>query len=113
MQQARAVVDAQADRVYARWPKALQPLRARYERERLLSMLTLFLGVPSMREFGLPLRPPWAFAYIVPLNTLRFRVLGRTERGKRLLETWGARRSQEILDSYFAGGTEGLGELSA
>ena len=67
----------------------LQPLRARYERERLLSMLTVFLGVESMREFGLPLRPPWAHTYIVALNTLRYRVLGRLPGGRERLERWG------------------------
>jgi hypothetical protein len=108
---AQAVVEAQAGRVYPRWPAALQRARARFEHERLLSMLTVFLGVASMRELGLPVRPPWAFAYLIPLNTLRYRVFGRTARGKRRLEERGARYSQEILDSYFVGGTEGIGEL--
>lgn len=110
-QLAQAVVEAQALRRYPRWPPVLQPLRARYERERLLSMLTTFLGVRSMRELGLPLRPPWAFGYLVPLNLLRYGLLGGTAAGRRRLERWGKRRSQEILDSYFVGGTEGVGEL--
>ena len=36
-------------------PPSEDGLRARYERERLLSMLTVFLGPTSMRELGLPL----------------------------------------------------------
>lgn len=112
-QLAQAVVEAQALRRYPGWPAALQPIRARYERERLLSMLTTFLGVRSMRELGLPLRPPWAFGYLVPLNLVRYGVLGRTPGGRRRLERWGHRRSQRILDSYFVGGAEGVGELHA
>jgi len=109
----QAVVEAQASRRYAGWPAALQPLRARYERERLLSMLTVFMGPMSMHELGLPTRLPWAFAYIVPLNVLRYRVLGATGWGRRRLESWGERRAQEILDSYFLDGAEGVGELSS
>ena len=109
----RAVVEAQAMRVYPRWPQSLQKVRARYERERLLSMLTVFLSPESMREFGLPLRPPWAHAYILVLNTLRYRVLRRLPGGEQRLWRWGGRVSQEILDSYFVGGTQDVGELRA
>ncbi|MBM9459533.1 DUF2236 domain-containing protein [Nocardioides sp. zg-536] len=112
-QLSRAVVAAQAERTYPGWPAALQSLRARYERERLLSMLTLFLGTASMRELGLPVRPPWAHAYLVPLNTLRYRVLGRLPGGKAYLERWGTRRSQWLLDSYFGGDAEDVGALGA
>ncbi|MEU4364839.1 oxygenase MpaB family protein [Promicromonospora sp. NPDC023987] len=96
---ARAVVAAQAERTY-RGPSWWQPFRAWFERERLLSMLTAFLGVRSMRELGLPLRPPWAHAYLLPLNTWRYRVLGRTRRGRTRLDRWGRRRSDGILASY-------------
>jgi hypothetical protein len=96
---ARAVVAAQAERTY-RGPTWWQPLRAGFERERLLSMLTAFLGVRSMRELGLPLRPPWAHAYVLPLNTWRYRVLGRTRRGRERLDRWGHRRSAVIVASY-------------
>ena len=112
-QLARAVVDAQAERRYPGWPAALQGVRARYERERLLSMLTVFLGPESMREFGLPMRPPWAHAYLVGLNTLRYRVLGRLPGGRERLERWGDRRAQWLLDSYFKGEKEDVGELAA
>lgn len=96
---ARAVVDAQAERVYP-GPAWWQPLRARWERERMLSMLTVFLGVRSMRELGLPLRPPWAHVYLLPLNTWRYRVLGRLPGGRERLERWGRRRSDAILASH-------------
>jgi hypothetical protein len=96
---ARAVVAAQVERTY-RGPSWWQPFRAGFERERLLSMLTAFLGVRSMRELGLPLRPPWAHAYLLPLNTLRYRVLGRTRRGRERLDRWGRRRTHETVASY-------------
>lgn len=106
---ARAVVDAQADRTYP-GPSWWQPLRARFERERLLSMLTVFLGVRSMRELGLPLRPPWAHAYLLPVNVCRYQVLGRTRRGRARLERWGRRRSAAILTSYAAAASSDPGK---
>lgn len=110
-QLAQAVLAAQAERRYPGWPAPLQGLRARYERERLLSMLTVFLGPESMRELGLPMRPPWAHAYIFALNTLRYRVLGRLPGGKDRLWRWGGRRAQWLLDSYFQGDREDVGRL--
>jgi hypothetical protein len=98
---ARAVVAAQAERTYP-GPAWWQPWRARLERERLLSMLTVFLGVRSMRELGLPLRPPWAHAYLLPLNVWRYHLLGRSRRGRERLDRWGRRRSDAILDSYLS-----------
>ncbi|OUZ08350.1 hypothetical protein BHE97_14125 [Aeromicrobium sp. PE09-221] len=108
---AQAIVAAQDDRGYPGWPRSLRRVRASYERERLLSMLTTFLGVRSMRELGLPIRPPWAFAYLIPLNTMRYHVLGRTRVGSRLLGAWGDRTSRRILDAYFGGEEESLAEL--
>jgi hypothetical protein len=110
-QLAQAIVAAQRSRHYPGWPRVLQGLRARWEVERLLSMLTTFLGPTSMRELGLPLRPPWAHAYLVPLNTWRYRVLGRTAWGRRRLLVWGDRVSQRLLDSYFLDETQAVGEL--
>lgn len=110
-QLAQAVVAAQRDRHYAGWPAALQGVRATYERERLLSMLTAFLGVTSMRELGLPLRPPWAHAYLVPLNVVRYHVLGRTPAGRRMLDAWGGRVSSGLLASYFRDETADVGQL--
>lgn len=97
---AQAVVAAQRRRRYPGWPRPLQRVRSACERERLLSMLTVFLGPGSMRELGLPARPPWAFAYLWPLNLLRYVVLARLPGGGRRLEDWGERVSDRILASY-------------
>lgn len=102
---ARAVVAAQAERTY-RGPSWWQPFRAWFERERLLSMLTAFLGLRSMRELGLPLRPPWAHAYLLPLNVWRYHLRGRSRQGRERLEQWGRRRSDAILASYGSGPPE-------
>lgn len=96
---AQAVIAAQAERVYP-GPAWWQPWRARFERERLLSMLTVFLGVRSMRELGLPLRPPWAHAYVLPLNVWRYHLLGRSRWGRERLERWARRRNDTTLASY-------------
>ena len=74
-------------------------------------MLTTFLGPTSMRELGLPMRPPWAHVYIWVLNTLRYRVLGRTAWGRRRLLTWGDRVSARLLDSYFLEERQAVGDL--
>ena len=110
-QLARSIVEAQRGRRYPRWPRRLQGVRARYEQERMLSMLTTFLGPTSMRDLGLPLRPPWAHAYIFALNTVRYRLLGRTPWGRRRLLAWGDRVSQDILDSHFLEEDQTVGEL--
>jgi len=110
-QLARAVVEAQRDRQWPGWPAVLKPWRSRYEQERLLSMLTFLLGPMSMRDLGLPIRPPWVLAYLVPLNTLRYQVLARTAPGRRMLEDWGMRSSRWVLATYFRGEAEGVGEL--
>ncbi len=112
-QLAQAVVRAQRDRQWHGWPVALQPLRGRYEQERLLSMLTVFLGLESMRDLGLAPRPPWAFGYLVPLNMLRYQVLGRTAAGRRMLDGWGRRTAERVLASYFKGDAQGVGALPA
>jgi hypothetical protein len=110
-QLAQAIVEAQRQRRYPGWPGPLQRVRARYEKERLLSMLTTFLGPTSMRELGLALRPPWAHLYIWVLNTYRYRLLGRTAWGRRRLLAWGDRVSQRLLDSYFLEEHQAVGEL--
>lgn len=110
-QLSQSIVQAQRERHYRGWPRELQWVRARYEQERLLSMLTTFLGPTSMRELGLPLRPPWAHAYLLVLNTYRYRVLGRTAWGRRRLTAWGDRVSQQLLASYFLDERQTVGEL--
>lgn len=62
-------------------------IQAWFANERILSMLTVFLGRESMRDFGLPARPPWAHLYIAGINTLRY----RTPIGRARLENWGAK----------------------
>jgi hypothetical protein len=105
------VVRAQRERAWHGWPRPLRPWRGRYEQERLLSMLSVFLGPASMRELGLPVRPPWAVGYLLPLNALRYHVAGRTAAGRRLLDAWGTRTAQRVLDSYFRGDAEAVGDL--
>ncbi|MGY0536379.1 oxygenase MpaB family protein [Nocardioides sp. YJ-D4] len=110
-QLAQAAVEVQRERRYPGWPGPLQRVRGWYERERLLSMLTVFLGTRSMQEFGLPKRPPWAHAYLLPLNVLRYRVLGRTEEGRARLERRGERNADSLLASYFGSGRAAVGDL--
>lgn len=108
---AQAILVAQRERRFPRWPGFLQGVRGRYEQERLLSMLTVFLGVQSMRELRLGVRPPWAHAYLFPLNSLRYRVLGSSEWGRRRLEAWGDRKAMDLLSSYFREEHPAVGEL--
>lgn len=94
---ARSIVEAQTELHFER----LAWLRGRFARERLLSMLTVFLGPKSMREMGLPMRPPWAMAYITVLNTLRYRVLGATPWGRAWLDRWGDRVKARVMGNHF------------
>lgn len=87
-------------------------LRGLVARERLLSMLTVFLGVRSMRELGLGVRPPWAFAYLIPLNTLRFRVIGRLPGGEGWLDRWGASVRERVRYRYFGDEAQSVGRLN-
>lgn len=111
---ARSILDAQSERHFdvPLGSPALLALRRRWEHERLLSMLTVFLGRVSMRELGLPVRPPWATAYVVGLNTVRYRVLARTPGGRRRLERWGERVSERVLASYFGEEEHGVAPLA-
>src|SRR5581483_5691452 len=110
---AQSAVDLQSDRIYPGWPTVLMPLRARYERERMLSMMTVLLNPTSMRELGLPVRPPWALAYIVPMNVLRYQVIARTPWGRRRLEAWVLRVRDRTLSSTFRGAAQEVGDLPA
>ncbi|MDP2772630.1 MAG: oxygenase MpaB family protein [Nocardioides sp.] len=92
-------------------PAPIRWLHGRWSRERLLSMLTVFLGVQSMRDLGLPLRPPWAPAYVIVLNTLRYRVLGRLPGGQARLDRWGRRTSTRVLGQYFGDEKAEVGQL--
>jgi hypothetical protein len=106
-QLARSIVDTQRRLPTGR----LAGLRGWFARERTLSMLTLFLGGRSMRELGLPLRPPWATAYIVVLNTVRYRVLGATPWGRARLDRWGRRVSARVLRQHFRAEPHAVGSL--
>jgi hypothetical protein len=109
----QAIVAAQPQRRFPRWPAALHGLRARYEQERLLSMLTTFLGPSSMRELGLPLRPPWAHAVVIAANLVRYQVVDRLPGGRKRLLAWGERCGDDVVASYFADDPHAMGELSA
>lgn len=66
-----------------------------------------------MRELGLPLRPPWAVGYVVVLNTLRYRALGRLPGGRARLDRWGRRTSARVLRRYFGDDRPDVGELQS
>lgn len=72
-------------------------VQAWFGHERLLSMLTVLLGRESMKEFGLPVRPPWAHTYLFGLNALRY----RTPVGRARLESWGLKvRARERKETF-------------
>lgn len=100
---AQALVSAHTQRHHPHLPA----LRARFERERLLSMLTVFLGRRSMHELGLPVRPPWAHAYIAALNTWRY----RTPAGRRGLESWAQRVQARARREHFGDHAPALSPL--
>jgi hypothetical protein len=101
----QAIVEAQTTLHYENAAR----VRGIFERERLLSMLTVFLGPASMRELGLPLRPPWAPFYIGLLNTWRY----RTPWGRRGLDAWGDRVRARILGRYFGASEPEVAHLPA
>ena len=74
-------------------------------------MMTTLLGPRSMREFGLPLRPPWAMAYIVVLNAIRYRIVGRTARGRQYLQDWGDRVRRRVMYRHFGPDRPEIGTL--
>jgi len=102
-----AIVAAQSDLHFERFPR----IGRWFSKERLLSMLTTLLGPQSMREFRLPLRPPWAIAYVIVLNTLRFRIIGRTAWGERRLQRWGDRVRNRVMFRHFGPDRPEIGTL--
>ena len=104
---AQAIVEAQNDLHFDHFAR----LGRWMSRERLLSMMTTLLGPRSMREFGLPLRPPWAIAYVMVLNTLRYRILGRTARGERYLQRWGDEVRHRVMYRHFGPDRPEIGSL--
>lgn len=103
----RAIVDAQRTLAYGRFAR----VRGWFARERLLSLMTVLLGRQSMAELGVPLRPPWVVAYLIPLNVVRYHVLGRLPGGKARLERWGVRTSDRILAQHYGDHAQELGAL--
>lgn len=108
-QLAQAIVETIPELHYGR----ASGFRGFWARERLLSMLTTFLGVRSMRELGLGVRPPWAFAYLVPLNVVRYRMAGRTPWGRDRLEHWGTSVRHRVRRRYFGDEHAAVGDLTA
>lgn len=105
---ANAIVDAQRTLYFRRLPRLSRWLA----RERMLSMLTLLLGPSSMRDLQLPVRPPWAPAYVVPLNVLRYRVIGLTPWGRDALMRWGDRVADRTLYRHFGPDRAAVGDLT-
>jgi hypothetical protein len=104
---AQAIVETQNELHFDR----LARIRRWMARERLLSMMTTLLGPRSMREFGLPLRPPWAIAYVMVLNAVRYRIIGRTARGERYLQRWGADVRRRVMYQHFGPDQPEVGQL--
>lgn len=94
---ARAVVEVQRELDYKRFNR----LRGRYERARLRSMLSYFLGRRGMRDLGLGYAVPWAIPQIAAANVVRHHLLGRTAAGRKRLERGGDAFSRKILGWYF------------
>ncbi|HEY1134579.1 MAG TPA: oxygenase MpaB family protein [Nocardioides sp.] len=82
-----------------------------WKRERTLSMLSLFLGRASMRDLGLPWRPPWAHAYLLGLNTWRYRIDRRLPGGRARLDRWSEGVVTRVMADYFGTDTPAVGEL--
>jgi hypothetical protein len=74
-------------------------------------MLTALLGPSSMRDLELPLRPPWAPAYVLGLNFLRYRVIGMTPSGREALLRWGDRVAARTLFRHFGEDEAEVGSL--
>jgi hypothetical protein len=108
---ARVSVDAQAERSLGHSSPVVERLHQRYLRARVLSMLTVFVGVRGMRDLDLPVRLPWAFALAFAGNTARYRLLGALPGGRRRLEERGARVQQRLLDSTLCGSPAQVGAL--
>ncbi|EAP98578.1 hypothetical protein JNB_00380 [Janibacter sp. HTCC2649] len=109
---ARATVATQRTRNYGHRSERLNRWRGEYEHERLLSMLIVLLGPRSMRDLGLPMRPPWAYAARLATNTWRYRVTGRGVRGRNWLERQGKATQWRDHATYLAVGVEdGVADL--
>lgn len=106
-QLANAIVEAQRTLYFKRFAR----LQRWWTRERMLSMLTLLLGPRSMRELKLPVRPPWAPTYVIALNSIRYRIVARTPRGRDSLMRWGDRVKDRTLQQHFGADRPEVGRL--
>ena len=104
---ANAIVDAQLTLHFDRFERISRWVA----RERLLSMLTVLLGPRSMRDLKLPMRPPWAPAYVMVLNFFRYRVFGLTPQGREALIRWGDRVAERTLYRHFGADEAEVGRL--
>lgn len=104
-----ALVDGEAAALDRGWPRAV---RGRYARQRLLSMLSYFLGRRGMRDLGLPAAVPWAIPGVVAKNLFQSGVLARTRAGRRYLERRGDRYRARRIRALFGGAEPGIGPLS-
>ncbi|WP_035918630.1 oxygenase MpaB family protein [Knoellia sinensis] len=109
---AQALVGVQRERQFGIRNQRLSRARGRYEEERLLSMLTTLLQPASMRELGLPMRPPWAYAARLGGNLWRHQVVGRLPGGRVRLERWGEAIQNRDHATYLAAGSgDRVGDL--
>lgn len=106
-QLANAILDAQKTLHFDRLPA----LSRWASRERLLSMLTALLGPSSMRDLRLPIRPPWAMAYVMALNVVRYRLVALTPWGRAALIRWGDRVAARTMYRHFGPDQPEVGEL--
>jgi hypothetical protein len=89
----------------------LSELRGHYARLRLLSMLRYFLRKRAVRDFRLPVTPPWAVPPIVARNLVASAVVSRVPAGRRYLERKADRVDEVELGRYFGGATPRIGAL--
>ncbi|MGN6162335.1 MAG: oxygenase MpaB family protein [Marmoricola sp.] len=98
-----AILAAQDERDYAPlfgFIRLPAKVRGRYERERMLSLMTVLLGVRSMRELEQPIRPPWALGLRVATNVALYRVYGQLPGGRDRLLRHGRAAQQRVQRSY-------------
>ncbi|TWV33868.1 DUF2236 domain-containing protein [Streptomyces misionensis] len=87
------------------------PLRAAYARARLLGMLRCFLGGECLEELRIPVTLPWAVPPVLAKNLAASLLLGRTERGRLVLERAGERFRERRGALLFAGARPRVGPL--
>lgn len=107
-QLAHAIIDAQDELHVERFA----PIVRLYGRERLLSMLRVFLGKEGLADLRLPRRLPWAVPMIIPANFVRYHLVGRTSWGQRYLERRAKVARSKLLVRYFGTDVPQIGRIS-